>query len=48
MRIIRYAVVNKETHKPIYVNCDSTKARAFLETLENKEDFYIGYKWMSI
>lgn len=48
MRIVHYAVVNKETHKAVYVHCDSAKARAFLEAMENKENFYIGYKWVSI
>ena len=48
MRVIKHAVIEKETGKKIYTNCEQSKCREFLNTLENKEKFVIGHKWFSI
>ena len=48
MRTIRYYIINKETGKAIYTDCCESKCKAFLATLANKENFAIGYKWLSI
>lgn len=48
MRLIHYYVINKETGKKVYVNCRKYKADEFLANLADKENHYIGYKWVSI
>ena len=48
MRTIRYYVVNKTTKRGIYTNTDLTKCEKFLANIENKNDFEIRYKWLSI
>jgi hypothetical protein len=48
MRMIRYYVVNKSTRKAIYTHWSERDCKKFLEALENKEDYCIGYKWLSI
>lgn len=48
MRIIHYGVINKKTNKVIYTNCKQDKEDKFLATLADKENYVIGYKWVSI
>ena len=48
MRTIRYYVINKTTGKAIYTNCNNAKCIAFLNALENEEEYAIGHKWLSI
>lgn len=48
MRTIHYYVINKNTSKAVYVDCRQHKAQEFLNTQENKEQFKICYKWVSI
>ena len=48
MRIIHYYVVNKETKKAVYVNCREAKCREMLASLEDKDNHYIAYKWVSL
>ncbi len=48
MRTIRYYVVNKNTNEGIYTNVQEAKCIAFLNALENKEDYKICHKWLSI
>lgn len=48
MRTIRFYVVNKETRKSIFTDFCESKCKKFLETLENKEEYTIGYKFLSI
>ena len=48
MRTIRFYVVNKNTRKAIFTDCRKSKCETFLENLENKEDYAIGYKFLSI
>lgn len=48
MRTIRYAVVNKETYKAIFVSLNQCDAIAYLETLTDKDNYYIGHRWFSI
>jgi hypothetical protein len=47
MRTIIYSVVNKETNKKVYANCQVSKCEEHLAKLENKENFKIVYKWQS-
>lgn len=48
MRTIRYSVINKETKKAIYTNCNRAKCEEYLAKMDNAENFAIGYKWLSI
>lgn len=48
MRMIRYYVVNKSTGKGIYTHWSERECKKFLETLADKENYAIGYKWLSL
>jgi hypothetical protein len=48
MRLVHYYVIEKATGKKVFVNCSHIKAQEYLATLEDKESYYIGYKWLSI
>lgn len=48
MRLIHYSVIEKATGKRVFAHCQECKCQDFLKTLENKDDYYIGYKWKSI
>lgn len=48
MRTVHYYVINKITGKKVFVNCRHNKAQEYLESLEDKENYFIGYKWLSI
>lgn len=48
MRLIIYCVMNKKTQKRVFTNCNRRKVENFLASLEDKEDYCIGYKWTSI
>lgn len=48
MRLVHYYVVEKATGKKVFVNCRHSKAQEYLNTLEDKEGYFIGYKWLSI
>jgi hypothetical protein len=48
MRTIRYYIVNKDTKKAIYANCNRAKCEERLAEMDNAENFAIGYKWLSI
>ena len=48
MRLIMYAIFNKETNKKVYANCRMSKCTEVLEAMPNKESFEIRYKWQSI
>lgn len=48
MKLFHYYVINKETGKKIYVNCRRFKAEEFLANLADKENYFIGYKFVSI
>ena len=48
MRLIHYAVFNKTTRERVYTNCDQSKCQEYLDKMPNKEDYTIGYKWLSI
>jgi hypothetical protein len=47
MRAIIYSVINKETNKKVYSNCQVSKCEEHLAHLENKENYKICYKWQS-
>ena len=47
MRTIIYFVTNKETNKSIYSNCRLYKCEEKMNSLEDKENYKIQYKWMS-
>lgn len=48
MRMIRYFVIDKATNIPVYTDCRRYKCVEHINRLENKDQFAIGYKWMSI
>lgn len=48
MRLIHYYVINKETNEKVYTDCREVKAKEFLANLSDKENYRIGYKWVSI
>ena len=48
MRLIHYTVINKETNKREYTNCDRKKCEEFLAKKQNEKKFAIAYKWVSI
>ena len=48
MRLIHYAVIEKSTGKKVCVSCKEQKCKEVLNTLQNKENYRIGYKWVSI
>ena len=48
MRMMRYYIVNKDTKEAVYTNCDRAKCEEHLATMDNAENFTIGYKWLSI
>ena len=48
MRLIHYAVFNKTTKERLYTNCDQAKCQEYLDKMPNKENYTIGYKWLSI
>lgn len=47
MRTIIYAVINKDTKEKVYQNCRQSKCEEFIANLPNKDNYKIGYKWMS-
>ena len=48
MRTIHYYVIHKETNKVVFSHWDSRKCRDFLSETEDREDYCLGYKWVSI
>lgn len=48
MRTIRYSVMNKETKKRVFVSYSQAKCEEYLNTLQDKENYTICYKWFSI
>ena len=48
MRTIRHYVINKTTGKAIYTDCDRNKCIAFISKCTDKDNYIIGYKWLSI
>lgn len=48
MRLVHYYVIEKATGKKVFVHCRPAKCEDFLATLKNKENYFIGYKWLSI
>lgn len=48
MRAIFYAVFNKETNERLYTDRSNLECEKFMNTLENKENYEIRYKWFSI
>lgn len=47
MRTICYAIFNKKTNERVYTNCEQRKCLEKLNTMENKENFEIRWKWFS-
>ena len=48
MRLIHYHVINKETNKREYTNCNESKCREYINGKEDKNNYIITYKWLSI
>ena len=48
MRTCRHFVIHKETFKIVFAHWSISKCQAFLDSLEDKEQYGLGYKWFSI
>ena len=48
MRGMRFYVANKETGKGIFTDFRRAECEKFLESLADKENYAIGYKWLSL
>lgn len=48
MRIIKYAVFNKETNERIFTHCSLRKCEEKLVQLNNENGYEIRHKWFSI
>lgn len=48
MRTIIYAIFNKETHKRVFTDCRLYEVNKVFEALENKKQYVIRHKWMSV
>ena len=48
MRLIHYYVINKETNKREYVHHSQAKCQEYINNQENKDNYAITYKWVSI
>jgi hypothetical protein len=48
MRLVHYYIIEKATGKKVYTNCRPAKVEEVLQNMKNKENYCIGYKWLSI
>jgi hypothetical protein len=48
MRLIHHSIIEKATGKKIFTHWSERECQKKLETMENKENYFIGYKWVSI
>jgi hypothetical protein len=48
MRTIRYYIVNKNTNEAIFTDCRRKACEQTLAKMADKENYTIGYKWLSI
>ena len=48
MRTIRYYIINKNTNKAVYTNCNRKACEETFAQMTDKENYAIGYKWLSI
>ena len=48
MRAIRYYIINKNTNEAIYTSCNRKACAENLAKMSDKENYVIGYKWLSI
>ena len=48
MRLIHYYIINKDTNKAIYVNCRRSACEEKLAGMADKENHFIGFKFVSI
>ena len=48
MRMIKYAVYNTKENKRIFENANYNKCQEMLEKQENKNEYTIIHKWLSI
>jgi hypothetical protein len=48
MRLIHHSIIEKGTGKKIFTHWSERECQKKLETMENKENYFIGYKWVSI
>lgn len=48
MRLIHHYIVNKETGKKVFTHWNEAECRKVLEAMEDKENYFIAYKWVSI
>ena len=47
MKTYIYCVMNAQTHERVYTNSNLFKVREYLENMEDRESYRIGYKWVS-
>ena len=48
MRLVHYYVVNKVTGQYTNIGCRRAKAEEAIATKSDKENWFIGMKWLSI
>ena len=48
MRLIHYYVINKVTGNKVNVGCYKSNADKAIADKPDPENYYIGYKWLSI
>ena len=47
MRVIKYAVFNKETNERVYAHCLYAECEEFINAQKNKDALEIRHKWFS-
>ena len=48
MRIVRYYIINKQTKQAVYTDCRKNRVEEILAGMTDKENYTIGYKWLSL
>lgn len=48
MRMIKYAVLNTKTNERVFTNANFNKCQEVLDKMENKNEYTIIHKWLSI
>ena len=48
MKMSRYEIVSKENHKVMYARWTKAECESLLATLENRDQYFIRFKFMSV
>ena len=48
MRTFNHFVISRKTNKPVFAHWDRTKCQAYLDSMEDKDQYVLGHKWYSI